>query len=306
MKSKKIIAVVSVLTCCASILSACGSGSNTSGADTDADLCEFEFLRSEDVEISSLKEHSYFKLNKDEDEFDISNLEFVSENPEIATFSYDSTALGNYIYYNIEPISGGETDVYVKCKECGAESEKLHVIVDLPEATEPVEEETENVETEPEPTDTPISADNTAEENLSIILNNTEGAENISNVSVTYHEDDNLYYVSFEYVGNLLNATHLVNSQTSNYINFCKTAYTIDGVENVEFDVYRTMTDDKGNENAQSAFKMCMTKEVFNTYNFDNLALQDIYDSMVENCETYWMYPSIESEVDTSEIYYMP
>ena len=62
-------------------------------------------------------------------------MEFISENPKVASFLYDSTALSDYIYYNIEPISWGETDVYVKCKQCGAESEKLHVIVDLPKTT---------------------------------------------------------------------------------------------------------------------------------------------------------------------------
>lgn len=138
MEFKKIISAISIFACCATALSACGSSSSTSNADTE--LCKFKFLKSDDVEISNLKENSYFELNKDEDEFDISNLEFISENPEIATFSYDKTALGSYIYYDIEPISDGETDVYVKCQECGAESEKLHVIVDLPEATDPVEE----------------------------------------------------------------------------------------------------------------------------------------------------------------------
>lgn len=123
-------------------LSACDV---TSTQSTDKD-CEFDFLHTDTVEISRYKENSYFQLNKKDTEFDISNLEFISENPDIATFSYDSTALSNYIYYNIEPISGGETDVYIKCKDCGAESQRLHVIVDLPNeeaTTETVVKETD-------------------------------------------------------------------------------------------------------------------------------------------------------------------
>lgn len=113
--------------------------------DNTANDCKFDFLKTDIVEISRYNEKSYFKINKDEDKFDISNLEFISEDPEIASFSYDSTALGNYIYYNIEPLSKGETNVYVKCKECGEESQKLHVIVDLPETTEPITEDQTNI-----------------------------------------------------------------------------------------------------------------------------------------------------------------
>ncbi len=125
MKSKNLL--ILLITAMLVSLSACDVKSTK---DIDKD-CEFDFLHTDTVEISRYKEHSYFKLNKKDTEFDISNLEFISENQDVATFSYDSTALGNYIYYNIEPISNGETDVYVKCKDCEAVSQKLHVIVTI-------------------------------------------------------------------------------------------------------------------------------------------------------------------------------
>ena len=91
--------------------------------------CVFNLLSDYDVELSEYDKVSYFWINSAEDEFDSNNLEFISENPEIATFEFDEV-VGTAVYYRIAPISDGETDVYVKCKACGAESKKIHVTVD--------------------------------------------------------------------------------------------------------------------------------------------------------------------------------
>ena len=91
--------------------------------------CVFNLLSDYDVELSEYDKGSYFWINSAEDEFDSNNLEFISENPEIATFEFDEV-VGTAVYYRIAPISDGETDVYVKCKACGAESKKIHVTVD--------------------------------------------------------------------------------------------------------------------------------------------------------------------------------
>lgn len=113
--------------------------------------CKFSFQKTDTIEISDSDESSYFIIDSYKNEYEISDLEFISENPSIATFSYKRTALGNYIYYNIEPVSKGETDVYVKCNDCEAISQKIHVVVDL-EETIPItnnEKETEIISTEP-------------------------------------------------------------------------------------------------------------------------------------------------------------
>lgn len=130
MKHTKKIAVLLAAILSMASFAACGSTKSNKNQ-----LCTFEFHNNDDVIISAFHEHSYFTVESAEDPFDSDNLEFISENPKVASFLYDSTALSDYIYYNIEPISWGETDVYVKCKQCGAESEKLHVIVDLPKTT---------------------------------------------------------------------------------------------------------------------------------------------------------------------------
>lgn len=82
-----------------------------------------------DVKLSKYDKFSCFRVDTAEDEFNSDNLEFISENPEIATFEFD-TATGKTVYYKITPISDGKTDIYVKCKACGSESKKIHVVVD--------------------------------------------------------------------------------------------------------------------------------------------------------------------------------
>ncbi|MBQ8514660.1 MAG: hypothetical protein IJ496_04620, partial [Ruminococcus sp.] len=98
--------------------------------------CKFSSFNDTLVEVSCLRETDDFIWNSIESEIDITNLEFVSENPEIALFEFDRVVFDDHIYYTIEPISNGETFVYVRCKECGAESNKIHVVVNGPKATE--------------------------------------------------------------------------------------------------------------------------------------------------------------------------
>ena len=149
--------------------------------------CTFNLLSDSDVEISEHDKGSYFWLDSAEDEFDSNNLEFISENPEIATFEFDDV-VGTAVYYKISPVSNGETDVYVKCKACGAESKKIHVKVDgAPVHTEETTaattttEETTTTTASIETTETTTSAENESGYSLqfgdllSTIENNIDG-----------------------------------------------------------------------------------------------------------------------------------
>lgn len=95
-------------------------------------VCTFSSFDNSPVEISYYHETGSFIVNAVEPEFDANNLEFISQNTDIAEFKYDRTVLDDHIYYSIEPVSGGETYIYVRCKECGAESKKIHVTVNMP------------------------------------------------------------------------------------------------------------------------------------------------------------------------------
>ena len=61
--------------------------------------------------------------------FDISSLKFVSDDPNIATISYDSTALENCIYYIIEGVRTGKTTVHIESADGKVRSENIAVTV---------------------------------------------------------------------------------------------------------------------------------------------------------------------------------
>lgn len=100
------------------------------------DIREFKFMNLTDNTIAlemensgvESKENSYFEVLPDK-EININDIEFVSENPEIATFTYDKTALTNYIYFDVTAVNVGETYIYVQTKDKSVVSDKIKVIV---------------------------------------------------------------------------------------------------------------------------------------------------------------------------------
>lgn len=119
-------AVLIVLT----IFTGCG---NSTKEKSETGIRSLNWLFNKDVELDisndySSIENSYFTVKGNRD-FNIDDIEFISNNPEIATIEYDKTALTTYIYYNITGISPGETTVYVQTKDGIVKSEELKVVV---------------------------------------------------------------------------------------------------------------------------------------------------------------------------------
>lgn len=117
------------------------------------------------------REHSYFKVRGTRD-FAISDLEFISTNENVATFTFDDVALTTYVYFNIEAISPGQTTIYAQTIDGLVQTEKITVTVTgepspTPEPTpSPTPEPTATPEPteEPEPTAEPAVATGQAEE----------------------------------------------------------------------------------------------------------------------------------------------
>ncbi len=109
------------------------------------------FLYKDDIELdlsSKVKntKNSYFYV-KGNDNFKLSDIEFISENPEIATIEYSKTLLTTNVYYDIKAVSPGETVVYVQTTDGLITSEKIKVIV-----TGEITADESTIETTTEPT----------------------------------------------------------------------------------------------------------------------------------------------------------
>lgn len=128
-----------------------GSGNNTdngNGSETNAptrtnveteleteqnssNIQEIKFSTDE-IEIMEEKENSNYNVSvrvSDRKTFVPEDVEFVSDNSEIATIEFDHDALTTYLYFKITGVSPGETYVYAKSKDGLVESDRIKVTV---------------------------------------------------------------------------------------------------------------------------------------------------------------------------------
>ena len=111
--------------------------------------------------------------------------------------------------------------------------------------------------------------------------------------------------ISLHYDKELWDETRFCQSCLTDYINICKQAYEMDGIDKVEYYVYVDMTDSKGNSTSEKGFAICMTKDVFNTYNWDNLKfMPDSYNQISTDCEFIDIHAGIKKNVDFSKVFY--
>lgn len=128
MKSKLLALLISsamLLT----VLSGCSTTETTSsGSDTGITELKFATLSSA-IELDAGKtETGYFKV-KGNGDFSIEDIEFVSSDNTVATFTYDKTALKTCIYYTITAISSGEVEIYAQTKDGKVSTDKIPVKV---------------------------------------------------------------------------------------------------------------------------------------------------------------------------------
>ena len=169
---KKIVAILSgVVLFFASFITFPSSGTTQTAEDTVEEVVErsmplvesteegdksniksLYFSSSKDIDVQEGKAVSdgyVLAQVNDKDSFSEDDVTFVSSNPEIATIEYKNTALSNYLYYTINGISAGETEVYAVSKDGKVESEHKKVIVKVDEEKLAKEkEEAEKLEAE--------------------------------------------------------------------------------------------------------------------------------------------------------------
>lgn len=129
-----IIAVVWVLYLMIALLRGCSGagGSGNSTAANNSNIRGITFTRTNDIEMTvgdnPINSNVHVDV-KNRNDFSPSDIVFVSENPEVATITFTNDALTVYLYYDITPISAGETYVYAMSADGTVTSERIHVIV---------------------------------------------------------------------------------------------------------------------------------------------------------------------------------
>lgn len=131
-------------------------------------------------------------------------------------------------------------------------------------------------------------------------------AEDLSIGKVGGDDSGGWYVISYHPTDVTWDETAFVRRNLANYINFCKAAYQIDGVSDIDFEISTTMMDAKGNESVYTVQSIWMSKDEFETFNWENLEYKKIFDVFKDSCEIFWLYPGIANNITTDDIYYAP
>lgn len=162
---------------------------------------------------------------------------------------------------------------------------------------------------EPEPTEEPAAefapesytADTASIERLASEL----FAFDYSGLTVEWDEFDSAFVVSF-LPGAMLDETSYVYQSVNRYIQFCQYAYQIDGVERVRFDVMLEVVDQYGQTETIEGVSEIMTRDVFEKYDWGNLAYMNIWESFSDNCYYFGVNPLLTEKLDTDKVFYDP
>lgn len=158
-------------------------------------------------------------------------------------------------------------------------------------APEASSEATSEVSQEPQTTAEKITA---IIDSLNFKYSDLQIYDNGSSVKISLHYDEEAWDV-----------TRLCSNCLTDYINLCKQAYEIDGIDKIEYFAFVNMIDPKGNEISEKGFSICMTKANYSTYTWDNLKfIEGSYDQIESDCEFLDIHAGIKKDVDFSKVYY--
>lgn len=127
-----------------------------------------------------------------------------------------------------------------------------------------------------------------------------------SDLNVYFDDSDKTFVVSFYPTDIPSSETGFVLRGVNRYINFCRVAYGIDGVERIRFDIAASGITNKGNEVKFTGLSILMDRDEFSTFNWDNLSYLPIWDALCNSCLVFQIDPVFSQNIDTSNIFYDP
>lgn len=109
-----------------------GMLNKSNGGTATGNIRSLDLTRTSDIEMTvgdtPFASNVYVNVKRRND-FSPADVVFVSENPDVATINYTYDALTVYLYYEITPVSAGETYVYAVSADGTVSSERIRVVV---------------------------------------------------------------------------------------------------------------------------------------------------------------------------------
>lgn len=109
------------------------------------------------------------------------------------------------------------------------------------------------------------------------------------NLSAVWNEENSCYQISYYPTEYYMGDVYIVKNNISHYINYCRQIYSLDDMDNIEFQVYMEMLDAKGNYKEDLVMSIRMDQDEFSTYNWDNMEGRKIFEQFSESCEYLWI-----------------
>lgn len=123
--------------------------------------------------------------------------------------------------------------------------------------------------------------------------------------SFQYGKTEGELQVEFSY-SSVPSEQMLLKNAISDYINFCIAAYEKDStLDRVTFNIYEPVIDAKGNSDTQKVVGIQMTREKFDTYNWENMRGRPVYDTFSVDCEYFYVLAGVLNKVDISSVTYI-
>lgn len=137
-------------------LAACKGGSTGTDENSSKITAINMFYQKDRLELAVGERSSKMHITvTSSGDFSREQIEFVSDDENVAAVNYESTSYTSFIYFTVVGVSVGETDIYFKSKNSEAVSDKIHVTVHESQKSDTV---TTAVETTPV-TDAPSNSD---------------------------------------------------------------------------------------------------------------------------------------------------
>lgn len=142
------------------LLAACGGGTVTDEGSSKITAINL-FYQKDRLELAVGERSSKMHITvTSTGDFSKEQIEFVSDDENVAVVNYESTSYTSFIYFTVAGVGVGETDIYFKSTNSDAVSDKIHVVVHEPQNSDTVSTEADtSAETTPV-TEAPGNSDN--------------------------------------------------------------------------------------------------------------------------------------------------
>ncbi len=143
------------------------------------------------------------------------------------------------------------------------------------------------------------------EESLKELYQDEFSMNSINNLKVEWDDINSCWHITYDFTGSAWDESMFIRQEFKKYIDYCKKAYKIEGVDSIYFTVRTEMQDSKGNNTTEDVFDIRMLKKDFDTYNWKNMEYKDgVFDQIQSDSDFFWIHPGILKNIDTEKDFY--